>query len=91
MRHRNRRIILFHKIVSDLSPTHLYDWLPIENLEIANGYMVRKLANRRLFKTGLNLFASLFFPGTPKDWTNLTLDTRNSSSSEHHGQSKTGY
>ena len=73
-----RKLVLFHKITLNKSPSYLYDLIP----KRANIYQTRQVNNIPMFKVKHNFFRNSFFPSTIIEWNKLDSEIRTSPSSE---------
>ena len=73
-----RKLVLFHKITLNESPSYLYDLIP----KRANIYQTRQVNNIPMFKVKHNFFSNSFFPSTIIEWNKLDSEIRTSPSSE---------
>ena len=78
-RRRKHKLILFYKMVNNLSPDYLSSLVPPlvgEN----NPYNVRNAHNFRTIEARTTLFYNSFLPSVVREWNNLPLETRNAPS-----------
>lgn len=78
-RRERHKLILFYKIVNNLTPTFLQDILP-PTVDNRTRYPLRNNDNFTGFRTRTEMFKQSFFPSTSKLWNSLPPETRNAQS-----------
>ena len=74
-RRKNQRLIMFYKIVYDLTPTYLKSLLPPRRRDATN-YNTRQANDFTLFRTRTAKLNKSFFPSTTRLWNRLPDDLK---------------
>lgn len=75
------KLILFYKITNSLTPSYLYDIMPLQvNQRIRSAYTLRSSDNYSLIPARTERFKKSFFPSTVAEWNVLDTDLRNTQS-----------
>ena len=72
-------MVIFYKILNNLTPPYLQDFVPPLAQE-ANPYRLRNSNNILTIYADTNLYYNSFYPATIRDWNNLPQEIKESSS-----------
>ena len=74
-----QKLVLFYKMVQDLTPLHLSSLIP-PTLNETSRYNLRNANNISTINTRTNQYFISFLPSTIRDWNSLSEEHRNSTS-----------
>ena len=72
-------MVIFYKILNNLTPPYLQDFVP-PLVQEANPYRLRNSNNILTIYADTNLYYNSFYPSTIRDWNNLPQEIKESSS-----------
>jgi hypothetical protein len=70
------KLVLYYKIVNNLTPNYLSDLLP-QTVQQRSGLLLRNSENITLYRSRTERFKKSFFPSTTSMWNNLQVRDRN--------------
>ena len=74
-RRKIHKLILYYKIVNNLSPTYLKELLPLQVSERTN-YSLRTVSDFSLFDSHTERHKASFFPSAARLWNSINIETR---------------
>ena len=78
-RRTKHKLGIFYKILNNLSPPYLQDFVP-QLVQEANPSRLKNSNDIHTIHTNTNLYYNSFYPSTIRDWNNLPQEFKESSS-----------
>ena len=79
-RRTKHKLVIFYKILNNLTPPYLQDFVPPLVQEANNPYGLRNSRDIRTIHANTNLYYNSFYPSTIRDCFNLPAEIKESSS-----------